>query len=84
MVLASVPRADVVRAQRPGAYIKGDPIITPHRLEKSRARAPEQRGAERLAKWLGLPPDDRGNWAIFFACEAQRDGHLLADAKAAL
>lgn len=76
-VLAAPARGDGPKYR--GEYAKGAPIVTPHRLEKSRARAPEQQGAQRLAVWLGLEYD-AGSLEIFCACEKQRDGHMLADA----
>jgi len=71
----------VALAERPAImpYTVRDPIVTPNRLEKSRQRAPGQRGAQRLAKWLGLR-ESAGNLEIFVACENQRCAHAFADA----
>jgi hypothetical protein len=80
-VLASPPATAAharLRAAGPVRYTLGDPIVMPHRLEKSRRLAPQQRGAERLAKWLGLRAD-AGNLEIFVACENQRCAHAFAD-----
>ena len=80
-VLASPPATAAharLRDAGPVPYTVGDPILTPHRLEKSRRRTPEQQGAQRLAKWLGLRAD-AGNLEIFVACENQRCAHAFAD-----
>ena len=66
-------------------YHINDPIVTPARIHKAKARGARGRdGAARLARFVGLA-EDANSWEIFCGCQRQRAAALAElDALAAL